>query len=167
MTTHTFDVQVQAEMTRRAWNAWFFRGRRMWRLAVASSLLLAAILVDVWGSRFGIRTVVAATVLGFTFLLFVTAYFVGLHRSLAKREAVVDGKVSYTLTEATIEAKSSLGHFALAWSVISEARRYGDLVLLGFRGAAYSTIPANQIPPDALAFMVERAKASGAKIIRL
>jgi CHASE2 domain-containing sensor protein len=31
----------------------------------------------------------------------------------------------------------------------------------------YSTIPSSQIPDDALAFMIERCRAAGAKIIGL
>ena len=33
-----------------------------------------------------------------------------------------------------------------------------DLILIGFRGASYSTIPSSQIPDDALAFLVQRAE---------
>ena len=164
---HTFDVQIDPEMMRRAWNVWFFRGRRLGRLAIAFLILLAAIVMEVSSGHFGTMSVIFATVLGFTILIYGTAYFVGVRRAIAKREAIVDGRASYTLTDETIEAKSSLGSVALAWSAISEVRRHRDLVLLGFRGAGYSTIPSAQIPEDALIFLVERAKANGAKITQL
>lgn len=164
---HTFDVQITPEMMRQAWNAWYFQGRQMGRLAGACLLMLAGILMDVRRGQFGTFSVVSATVLGFGILIYAAGYVLGVRRALAKHADIVDGKASYTLTETTIEAKSSLGSLALAWSAISEVRSYRDLILLGFRGATYSTIPSAQISHEALAFLVERAKASGAKITRL
>ena len=152
---------------RRAWNAWFFKGRRMGLLALACLLLVVSMLLGLSRGHFGTMSVISATVLTFAILVFGAAYFVGLRRALAKREAIVDGRASYTLTEETIEAKSSLGSMALAWPAITEVRRNHDLILLGFRGTAYSTIPSAQIPDEALAFLVERARANGAKIVQL
>lgn len=163
---YKFDVQIESEMMREAWNAWFFKAGRMKRLAFACMILLASIAIEAGRGRFGTMSVVSVTILTFTVLIYATAYFVGLRRALEKREAIVDGKASYTLTDDTIEVRSSLGSVALAWSAISEVRRHRDLVLLGFRGAAYSTIPSTQIPADALSYLVERAKANGAQIIR-
>ena len=100
-------------------------------------------------------------------LVFGAGYFIGLRRSLSKLEAIVDGKATYTLNSTNVESVSSLGSVSVSWSAIAEIRRYRDLILLGFRGAMYSTIPASQIPNDALSFMVERCRASGAKITDL
>ena len=163
--SHTFEVRIDQEMVRRAWNAWFFRGRRLGRLGFAFLLILTAIGMDVWRGRFGSVSVMGTTVLGMTVLIYIAVYIVGLRRALAKRDLFKDGKAAYTLTEAMIEVSSSLGSSTLVWSVISEVRRYPDLVLLGFGGTAFSTIPADQIPEEALVFLLERAKAGGAKII--
>jgi len=162
---HTFDVQIEPSMMRKAWNAWFFKGRKLGRMVFAALLLLAGIALDVSGGHFGTVSIVSATVMALLVLILGAAYVAGLRRALAKREAIVDGRANYVLTDDTIEAKSSLGSVTLAWSAISEVRRYHDLVLLGYRGAGYSTIPTAQIPGDALAFLVERAKAGGAKVL--
>jgi|GEM_PF-3920976 hypothetical protein len=164
---YTFEVRIDAEIMRQAWNAWFFKGRRMGRLALACFLLLTGIFMDVRHGHFGTMSVVAVTILGFSILIYGTAYFVGLRRAQAKLKGIVEGNASYQLTQDTIEAKSSIGSFALAWSAIKEVRGTRNLVLLGFGGAAFSTIPLSQIPEDALAFLLERTKAAGARITRI
>ncbi len=167
LTTHTFNVQIEPQMVRQAWNAWFFKGRRMGRLGAAGLLFLAAIFMDGRDGRFSSISVVSATLLAFTFLIYVVVYVVGIRRALDKLDSIIDGKASYTLTEDIIEARSSLGAFALAWSAIIEIRCYRDFVLLIFRGGSYSTIPTTQIPDPALAFLLERVKANGGKITAL
>lgn len=77
---------------------------------------------------------------------------------------MIDGRATYTFSDATIQASSALGSIALTWSALAEVRGYRDLVLLGFRGAMYSPLPSAQIPPDALAFLIDRARSAGAKI---
>ena len=164
---HTFSVQVDSAMMRRAWHAWFFRGQRIWMLVLAAALLAMSAAVDLCSGGLGVLSTVGLTVLGMAVLIFSVGYFTGLRRSLAKLEAIVDGKATYTLKDTSIEAVSSLGSVSLAWSSIAELRRYRDLILLEFRGAMYSTIPASQIPDEALSFMVERCRASGARITDL
>lgn len=165
--SHTFEVRIEPEMTRRAWNAWFFQGRRLGRLGFAYLLLLAPTGVDVWRGRFGALSVMSATVFGMTLLIYSAVYVVGLRRALAKRDLFKDGKACYTLTEEKIAVSSSLGSSTVAWSLISEVRCYPDLLLLGFGGAGFSTLPVSQMPEDALVFLLERARAGGAKIIHI
>ena len=90
---HTFEVRIEAEMMRQAWNAWFFKGRRMGRLALAGFLILTGILMDVRQGHFGTISVVAATILGFSILIYGTAYFVGLRRAQAKLKDKFDIRV--------------------------------------------------------------------------
>jgi len=151
-------------MMRSAWHAWFFKGQRIWRLVVAAALIVIAAALDLGSGHLGTISIIGFTLLGVAVLLFSALYIVGLRRSLSKLESIVDGRATYTLTEANIQAVSSLGSISLAWSAIAEVRKYRDLILLGFRGAMYSTIPASQISAEALSFLVERCRASGAKI---
>jgi hypothetical protein len=165
--SHTFEVRVDAAMMRQAWNAWFFRGQRFWRLGIAVALLLGGAALDRRSNHLSTISIVGLTVLGFGLVIFVRSYFVGLRRSLDTLEAIVDGKATYTLTDSTIEAVSSMGSVSLAWSSVAELRRYEGLILLGFRGAMYSTIPYSQITPEALAFLSERSRTAGAQLIGL
>lgn len=160
--THSFEVQIERAMLRRAWHAWCFAGGRGWRMLLA---LTAFLLFGVFqsGPRDTLTTAVL-TVGSLAFLMFGVLYVLGLRRAQSKSEALIDGKAQYTLTEATIEASSAMGSISLVWSALAEVRRYEDLVLLGFRGAMYSPLPAAQIPADALAFLIERARHAGAKI---
>lgn len=136
----------------------------MVRLSVALLLLLVPVIMEAKRGEFGNFSILAATLVAFSLVTFGAAYFALARRAKAKCTTIGDGKTTYTLTDETIEAKSLLGSMALVWSAVTEVRRYRDLVLVGFRGAGYSTIPAAQISEEALKFLVERARAAGAKI---
>jgi len=164
--SHSFSITIEPGMQRRAWNAWCFAGGRGARLVVALGLL-GALLFDLFkdGSP-GTSGIVLLTAACLTVGIFAFFYLLGLRRAHARSEALIDGKAEYRLTEETIEASSALGSVALSWTALTEVRRHKDLVLLGFRGAMYSPIPASQIPEDALKYLYERAGKAGAKIIR-
>lgn len=164
---YQFDVRVAPAMMRDAWNAWFFRGQRLLPLLPAAVALLA---VAAYEHRHG--TISTITIFGISalvafLLMFGTAYFVGLRRSLSKLDSIDEGKATYTLTDSTVGAVSSIGSISLAWSSVAELRRYRGSILLGFKGAMYSTIPAAQIPDDALAFLIDRCRTAGARITGL
>lgn len=164
---HEFEVQVDSAMLRAAWHAWFFRGQWLWTLLVAAVLVLVGAYFDHRSGGLTAVSIIGLTSLGLAAFIFVAGYFIGLRRSLSKLDMIIDGRASYRLTEEAIEARSSLGSVSLAWSAIAELRGYRDLVLLGFRGAMYSIVPAKQIPEASLAFMVERCRAAGAQITDL
>ncbi len=165
--SHEFTVTVSAAMMKAAWNAWFFRGQRIWTLWLAAGLVAVGAYLDARSG--GLRTIslIGLTVLGVLVFILLSGYLIGRRRSLAKLDMISDGKAAYRLTDEKIEAQSSLGSVSLAWSSIAEIRKYNDLILLGFRGAMYSIVPASQIPEQALAFMVERCRAAGAQIANL
>jgi hypothetical protein len=165
--SHQFEVTVHSAMMKSAWHAWFFRGQRIWILLVAAGLVLVPAYLDSQSGGLRASSIISLTILVLAVLTYTASYIIGLRRSLAKLDMIVDGKAAYRLTEAAIEAQSSLGSLSLVWSTIAELRRYRDLVLLGYRGGMYSIIPASQIPEASLAFLVERCKAAGAKITGL
>jgi hypothetical protein len=160
--THTFEVQIEPPMLRRAWNAWCFAGGRGWRLLLAFTDFVVFGVFH--GGPSDTVTTVVLTAGALAFLMFGVLYVLGLRRATSKSEALIDGKAQYTLTETTIEMSSALGSMSLVWSALAEVRRHRDLVLLGFRGAMYSPLPAAQIPEEALAFLIERARHAEAKI---
>jgi hypothetical protein len=162
--THTFEVQIEPAMLRRAWNAWCFAGGRGWRLLVCFCAVLLSSKYLYHDGQLDTFSTVALTTIGVVILLYGVLYLAGLRRAQAKSHALIDGKATYTLSDATIEAESALGSIALAWSALADVRLHGDLVLLGFRGALYSPLPAAQVPPEALAFLIDHARAAGAKI---
>ncbi len=164
---HTFTVQVDSAMMKQAWRAWFFREQRIWPLVAAVALIVISAVDDLRHGSVGTISIIGLTVLGGIILLFASSYQIGLRRSLSRLDAIVDGKATYTLTDSTINAVSSLGSFSLDWSTVAELRRYHDLILLGFKDTMYSTIPAAQIPADSLSFMIERCRASGARLVDL
>ena len=159
---HTFEVRVDRSMSRRAWNAWFFRNP-LW-IGVAVALVFGSTALDLRDGRLGAGSAFNLKLFGSAVIVFWVVYMIGLRRVLSKHEAIVDGRATYTLSEATIGAASSMGSIALAWSTVDEVRRYRDLVLVRFKGTVYSTIPAADIPADALAFLVAQARAAGARI---
>ncbi len=152
---------------RAAWNAWFFRGQRIWPLVVAVALVLGSSYFDHRSGGLGAVSIIGLTVVSLAAFFSLAVYFIGLRRSLSKLEMITDGKAVYRLTDERIEAQSSLGSVSLEWSSIAELRGYRDLILLGFRGAMYSIVPASQIPESTLTFMVERCRVAGAKITDL
>jgi hypothetical protein len=164
---HKFEVQVEQRMMRQAWNAWFFARGFAWKLPVAMLITLVPVCLDIRAGLLGTTSIIFLTFLGVMTLITVFGYITGLHRAQAKSQALLDGRVSYVFSDATIEGSSALGSIALAWSALAEVRGYRDLVLLGFRGAMYSPLPSVQIPPDALAFLIDRARSAGAKIAGL
>lgn len=165
--TRTFTVQVDPSMMKQAWHAWFFRSQRIWTLVVAAVLIAVSAGYDLRDGNLGTVSIVGITILGLGILLFVLGYLHGMRRALSKLDAIADGKATYTLTDSTIDAASSLGSVSLGWSAVAELRRYRGLILLGFRGAMYSIIPVTQIPADSLSFMVQRCRASGARLVDL
>jgi hypothetical protein len=161
---HIFEVQVKPPMLRRAWNAWCFAGGRGWKLLVALVVMGAALIYLFRDGTPDTMAIVLLTAACLAVAMFGIFYGMGLRRAQAKSEALMDGRVTYTFSEATIEASSALGSMALAWPALAEVRRYQDLILLGFRGAMYSPLPAAQVPAEALAFLLERARQAGVKV---
>ncbi|MBX7206664.1 MAG: YcxB family protein [Verrucomicrobiaceae bacterium] len=164
---HEFEVQVDSAMMKTAWHAWFFRGRHHWRLLIAAAIVLGAAYFDSRLGGLSTVSIVCLTVLALVVVIMFGVYLTGRRKMLSKLDAIIDGRAVYRLTDETIEARSSLGSVSLAWTAIAELRRYRHLILLGFRGAMYSIVPASQIPEAALVFMTERCRAAGAQITDL
>ena len=158
---HQFEVKIEPSMMRAAWHAWFFKAVSIWRLGAASLLLISAVMLI---GHLTTMSIVLMTLMGLVIVMYVGIYFVGLRSAMAKLASVADGRAGYEFSEATIGLSSSLGSASMAWSTVTEVRRYHDLVLLQFLKTSYNTIPTAQMPPEALAFLIERARSHGATI---
>ena len=163
-----FTVRVDAAMTRLAWRAWFFRRHRVVPLAIACLFVLCASLLD-YARAGALRPVSIAglSVSVLSVLLYGTGYVAGLRRALAKLSAIAGGQATYTLTPSTVAAESSLGSVAVAWPAVAELRKCGDLIIMEFRGADYTILPAAQIPAEALAFLIQCCETAGARLVGL
>lgn len=164
---HEFEVTVNSTMMKAAWHAWFFRGRWAWKSLLAAGLVLFSAYFESRSGSLGTISIFGLATIGLAGMVFLAGYLGGLRRSLSKLDMITDGRGTYRLTDETIEVRSSLGSVSLAWTAIAELRRYRNLVLIGFRGAIYSIVPASQIPEASLVFMVERCRAAGAQITDL
>ncbi len=160
---HVVEIQVTREMMIKAWRAWFFKNERWLGLSLAVLLIGIGVCLDLRDGSLGSFAIVSLTVLAMGFCIYVGGYWVGRSRAITKLESIIEGKARYTFTEETIQAESSLGSISLSWAALDEMRQYEDLILLGFRGASYSALPKAQLPPEALAFLLERAEVNGIK----
>ena len=159
--SHEFSVKVDSAMMKRAWNTWHFGSDR--RRANIFVFVLFVILASMqWFVRQGPGglTVVCLGLPAAHILL----YFAGRRRSLSRLEGIGDGGAVYRLSNDSIVAESPPGSIGLRWEAVEELRRYGDSVLIGFRGALHSALPIAQIPQTALAFMRERCRSAGVRI---
>jgi hypothetical protein len=162
---HSFEIHIEPWMLRRAWNAWCFAAGRGWKMLIAFFILAAIVFrLNLYGP-YHTATIVVETAMVLVFSILLMGYVQGLRRAQSKSEALMDGAVSFKLTDQTIEMSSSLGSAAFKWSALAEVRRYKNLVLLGFRGAQYSPIPLEQIPVNALKFLAERAQSAGVPVV--
>lgn len=160
---HEVEIQVNHEMMIKAWRAWFFKNERWLGLGIAILMIAISVCLDLRDDSLGSLSIVSLTVLAMGFCIYAGIYWVGRSRAVAKLGNIVDGKARYTFTEENIQAESSLGSMTLGWAALDEVRQYEDLILLLFRGSAYSTLPKAQFTPAALAFLLERAEVNGIK----
>lgn len=162
--THEFDVQVTAANVKSAWNAWFFKSESWWKLALGMALLGTSVSLDLSDGHLNTLSIIGLTILGLTPITYVAFYFIGLQKSIKRLAFIQAGKAHYTLSDSTIQATSSLGSVSLGWAALSEVRRYPKVILLLYRGSGYSTLPAAQVPAEAMVFLLQQACAHGAKI---
>ncbi len=162
---HQFDVEIDVAATKAAWRAWFFRTGVRWKIPLLVALTFLSVSRSFASGNVGLFPIVLVTVTALVVFGVVLAYFSGLRRSLALRRSVPDARATYRLTEEKLEAGSGLGSLSWTWAALAELRRAGNLVLIGYQGGAYSTVPVAQVPEEALAFLLERCRSAGVRII--
>lgn len=91
-------------------------------------------------------------------------FFIHWSRALVGLKALDPPESTWTLTEAAIAQRSSLGESAIAWESLLEVWRFDNLWLLIWGRDVYSTIPIAQLPARARKMIERRVKEAGGRI---
>jgi hypothetical protein len=141
-----------------------------WRRSVGMSTLVAAALVIAimfWLILSGDRSwllglVVAAAILVVTFPLAI--YKIHYRNSVGKLRAMQTPQADFVAEDDTFTLSSDQGSTTLKWTSVTELWRFESFWLMLFSKAQFVTIPLVGVPDEFQTFVLERAKAAGAKI---
>jgi hypothetical protein len=144
-----------------AWRYWQRRlgTRYALELAIGSGLLV----LSTQGPYRWLEIALMAAVGAFAFLG-AAIFFIHWRRALQGLAALDPPESTWTLTEAAIAQKSSLGESAIGWQALVEVWRFDDLWLLIWGRDVYSTIPIGQLPRIARQMIERRVKESGGRV---
>lgn len=93
------------------------------------------------------------------------AFFVVHYRlALAKLKAMGKPEATLTVTDNTFSVASGTGAATLPWSAISGVIQFPDFWLLMYSKSQFSTLPLENLTPELQSFILEHARAAGAKI---
>ncbi len=98
-------------------------------------------------------------------LCILVGYYVYLGRSLGRFARMRSKSVEITLTDETFATSSDLGSGAVAWDRINSVWRFSDVWLLFLEQNVFVTMPAKQLDDEVKAFIVEKVKGHGGKIV--
>ena len=121
------------------WNLW--RGDRSWSTGFFAAATLLVVVLPI------------------------TVYIVHYRNSLAKFRALKSPVSEFSADDATFTMSSDQGAVTLQWTAIKEIWRYQSFWLLLFSKSQFVTFPLDGVPEDLKAFVLERAKTAGAKIV--
>ena len=131
----------------------------------ASTLLLGAFLV--YRLANGDRSWIAGA-LGSVILLglvtMVATYYVHLRRSLKRIRRMKTPEATLELGDDRFRVTSDVGSSEIEWSLIEQIWCFQNVWLLFFSAGEFMTLPVAQISSESKSFIVEKAKAKGAKI---
>lgn len=149
-----FDVRITEALLRRVAMR---RLLRRWPLKlIAVALILIGVGFDIAKAGLGAVSVAGLTILGFSLLIY-GAYYVRQTRSIAEWKRLQgDAPVHYILSPESLKATSNLGGTELRWNVFRELLEHSEFLLLGIGSSGHLTLPRNDVPPKALAFIRER-----------
>lgn len=129
------------------------------------SLLLAALVVYrvLDGDRSWFVGVIGAVVI-IGFAVMVSSYFVHLGRSLSRLRRMKTPEATLELSEDRFKLVSDIGASEIQWSLIKKIWCFEHVWLLLFTGSEFLTLPIDGLSEETKTFIVERAKANGAKV---
>jgi hypothetical protein len=129
----------------------------LWLFVLAALVLATDFLVDnAWYRAF---TVVPVLVLP---TLFLCGYWLRIKDSLKKFALLDDGRVTLTLNESSVSTESEVGKSEVKWKMFAELWEFLSAYLLLFTNRHFLTLPKDQTPPEAVAFIREHLKPGGA-----
>ena len=117
--------------------------------------LVAAALVMVFSADFRLP---AAVVFGFTL-----AYLVGLGRRLAAAARQPQNDFAVRMDDAALEVRSSAVTSICRWSAVSSISLTGRFIFLGLGGRLLA-VPRSALSPEALTFLLDAARTTGARV---
>ncbi len=141
--------------------------RLLWRFS-GGALLGAALALAwvVWTARMAETRWLSGLVAGL-----VLAYVLLLLRSYRSAMAVAEvhaaAPITLRMTPEAIAFESVLGSSTSPWTAVSGVFAASGYVVLRRKGTPSAvTIPAGSLTPEALAFLLERAREAGARVVR-
>jgi len=87
-------------------------------------------------------------------------YIVQLRGTIARFRAMGAPVATLALGDASFTMRSGAGSATVQWSAVTEVWRFPAFWLLVFSKSQFVTLPLAGIPPDAQAFILERASAA-------
>lgn len=159
---YTFVIDMDPALARRAWNSRFRRVKiSYWLLALV--LMALTVWADLHDGSLQTASVITLSIFGLWIAVIIIGYVLGLRALL--RGVREGGPCVYTLTDTTLNLADSCASVALNWPTLAEIRNLDDFVSVRVKGGGTVFLPTSQIPPEALACLVERSRSHGAKVI--
>ena len=161
---HTFDVRVSQRDADTALRRFIFRGAG-WGTLVAAILCLAYVAYDFSDGALGYLGIGIIALLLILILVYVAAFVTRKKQMTELLRKIGDAPVSYQLDDVEIATKSPMGSSTLKWEMIKKLWIDPDLTLVFYARNGYTTIPTQQIPADALDFLVSQVERVGGSIL--
>ena len=108
---------------------------------------------------------IMGTVVGMGYLMLVSIYVIHFKNSMAKFRDMGSPSATFRADEQSFTIESGVGVSKLQWSAVKEIWQFQDVWLLLFSKAQFSTLPLANVPPEMQAFILEKVKLAGGKIL--
>lgn len=105
------------------------------------------------------------TTLSISYLILVSIYVVHFKNSIAKFRDMGNPSATFRAEEQSFTIESGIGTSTLKWSAVKEIWQFQDVWLLLFSKSQFSTLPLANVPPEMQAFILEKIKLAGGKIL--
>ena len=135
------------------------------RLVIALVVTAAGLVVLVADGNTSWFVGVLATVLAFGIAIMVALYITHYRNALQVLKKMGAPEGTFTASESSLSLSSGAGSGTFPWSAVTELWQFPDLWLMFFSKSQYVTLPLADFSPEAKAFVLERVRASGGKIV--
>ena len=135
------------------------------RLVIALVVTAAGLVVLVADGNTSWFVGVLATVLAFGIAIMVALYITHYHNALQVLRKMGAPEATFTASESSLSLSSGAGSSTFPWSAVTEVWQFPDVWLMFFSKSQFVTLPLADFSPEAKAFVLERVRASGGKIV--
>lgn len=153
---HTFDIDLTSDHATAALRRFLLR--RLGRIGlIAIAMMTGCLAYSIATQDFGFATSILVALILLLTGAYLRAYFVR-KKQFEEQLARLNGKpITYTLSDAEWSIASNFGTASYKWEMIIELWIDPDLVFLFYNHEAYVTLPTDQIPSEALEFLIGKA----------